>query len=78
MKILKFLVGFVLVVVVLVTATSVAISTLVDFDQYAPKVEAKLEEETGLDWTVKGPIKLAFFPSLKLSVANISARVNFS
>lgn len=74
MKILKFLVGFVLVVVVLVTATSVAISTLVDFDQYAPKVEAKLEEETGLDWTVKGPIKLAFFPSLKLSVANISAQ----
>ncbi len=74
MKIVKFFVGFFIILVVLITASSIAINSLVDFNQFSPEIEKRLEDKTGLDWQIKGPIKLAIFPSVKLSVADISAK----
>lgn len=74
MKALKIILGFVLTIVVLMAGTTVALNYFLDFNKHIPKAEKLLEDKTGLDWTIEGPVKLSLFPSVNVSVQNIAAK----
>jgi uncharacterized protein involved in outer membrane biogenesis len=74
MKAIKILVGVMVFVAVLLVGLSVAANYFIDLNKYTPQIETRLAEETGLEWTVKGPLKFAFLPGLSISLENITAQ----
>lgn len=73
MKALKILFGIFVTIFILVIGTGVALNYFLDLNKYIPQIEAKLEASTGLEWTIKGPVKLALFPGANLAVSGIRA-----
>jgi uncharacterized protein involved in outer membrane biogenesis len=74
MKAIKILVGVTVFVAVLMVGLSIAANYFIDLNKYTPQIESRLAEQTGLEWTVKGPLKFAFLPGLSVSLENITAK----
>ena len=74
MKLFKILAAVLCTILVLLVATSAVVSYFLDFDKHLPTIEQQLESKTGLDWTIKGPIKVSVFPALNISVQGLSAK----
>lgn len=73
MKALKILFGIFVTIFILVIGAGLALNYFLDLNKYIPQMEAKLSNATGLEWTIKGPVKLALFPGANLAVSGIRA-----
>ena len=73
MKALKILFGIFATIFILVIGAGLALNYFLDLNKYIPQMEAKLNDTTGLEWTIKGPVKLALFPGASLAVNGIRA-----
>jgi AsmA protein len=70
-KIALFAIGGTVAVLVL---AALAVLFLVDANSWKPRVEAAASAAMKMDVTVEGPMGIAFFPGLRLTLANVRVR----
>jgi uncharacterized protein involved in outer membrane biogenesis len=67
----KFLLILLGLLVIAVVGVVVVVMTL-DLNAYKPEIEAELEAATGRDVTIAGDIKVAFIPTLAISIEDVT------
>src|SRR5262245_61663536 len=72
MKIIKYLAIGVGVLAVLAIAAAAIFAATFDPNRYREQIEAAVKDKTGRTLKLKGPLELAFFPSLGAKVAGVS------
>ncbi len=67
-KLIKFILGLVAFVILLVVALAIALPFLVDPNDYKDRIATLVEEQTGRNLTIEGDIGLSVFPWLGLDI----------
>ncbi len=72
MRLIAWLVGGVLGLVVLVAVAAIAVLSSLDWNAYKPEIGEAVRKATGRDLTIGGDIELSLFPQLAFSVGDVS------
>lgn len=70
-KLLKWLLGLVILLVVLVVAAAVILPMVVDPNDYKPQIVAKAEEQLGRDFAIEQDLSLSVFPWLGVETGGV-------
>ena len=71
-KLLKFLFGLVLAVVLLVAAAAVIIPLVVDPNDFKEEIVEQVKQATGRDLSIEGDIELSVFPWLGVELGSLA------
>ena len=71
-KLIKWLLGLVLILVVLVVAAVVILPQVIDPNDYKDQIVAKVKEATGRDLEIRDRLELKVFPSLAVQLGGVS------
>jgi len=71
-KVLKWILGLVATLVILLVAISVALPLLLDPNDYKDEISAAVEKRTGRELAINGDISWRIFPSIGLQINNVS------
>jgi len=70
MKFVKIIFGLIFSLTVILLVALLALSFVVDFNEYKPLIAEKVEQATGRQLNIKGDIKIAVWPWLGVQVVN--------
>lgn len=71
-KLVKFILGLILVLVLLVVAAAVVIPMVVDPNDFKPEIVEQVKKATGRDMAIDGDIGLSVFPWLGVELSGVS------
>jgi len=75
MKAIKWIVGIVVGLIVLVIALLLIVPQFIDIQKYKPEIEKQAEQATGRPFSIGGDLRLSLFPWAVIGLSDVHLKI---